>query len=143
MCRRARAWMCEFICACIRAQVCVCVCMCVCVCESICACIRAQVCVCMCVNPYVHASVHKLKPENNLWEPVLSIYHMGSRDQILVVKFSSKYLYLLSYLASPSSFIFERMCLELVFFCKYLTQLTSVPPSLYSHWHKDLSFCWS
>ena len=38
--------------------------------------------------------------ENSFWESVLSFYHLDSRGQTQVIRFGSKYLYLLSHLTS-------------------------------------------
>lgn len=60
------------------------------------------VCVCVC------ALAHMWRSEDNLQELVLSFDHVGSRDWTKVIWLGSKWLYLLSYLASPHFFFFER-----------------------------------
>ena len=60
-------------------------------------CVCVYVCVCVCAH--VHVCVYVWK-SGQMWELVLALYYMGSRDGILVVRLGSKCLYPQSHLYS-------------------------------------------
>lgn len=51
------------------------------------------------VGGRAHAIAYELKSGDNLWEPVLSFYHLGHRAQIQIIRLDNKYLYPLPFLA--------------------------------------------
>ena len=55
----------------------------------------------VCVPTYTYTHLYVRRSENNLWELVLSFYHMWPEDQTWVIRLNSKHLYRLSHLTSP------------------------------------------